>query len=645
MGYSFHFELAAMGCMIAALVVYYKQKHLKLHRNKMFGIALLLLIQADLFDVFRMLSNANRPITPAWLCEIILFIYFIVLMSYTYCYYMYVMAVMYKKRISVKARILWAIPYLASILLNVVSIWNRCAYYYETAENGVVTFVEGPLYPLIYIAGAFYLFAPLILVIIYKKDISKEEGRVVVCLQIILIACAVIEKIALPHAGLYYMVNCLVLFWCLLFLQNSDYYLDEVTGFFKMHGFEEVAKEHMNYNEPVTYLIIRIMNYNAMMEMYEDDRLTQIQANMAKIMLQQCGKKDFYHIAASTFAVITGSREKAEGIYQTLREKLPTNWTVDGEEIIHEYCYYIVETPSECDTVEELAQRVSYARSDHEGHHKPGELIELTHETVRYAKERQKVADLVEQAVMDNSIEIYFQPIYSLEKERITSLEVLSRLKDKDKKFVNPEFFIHVAEENRDILPLGEQIFRKACLFASQNHIFDMGIDDININLSPVQCSYQGLAEDLMRIAGEYDIPMSRLHLEITESGLMDKTEITDTLSALRQAGANIALDDFGTGYSNISSIVSLPVDFVKIDKSLVWSYARGDNKYLDQLVPMIHAEGKRIISEGIETQEHIDIFRRLHGDFLQGYYYSKPIPEQEFIKYLKKANESYIGA
>jgi EAL domain-containing protein (putative c-di-GMP-specific phosphodiesterase class I) len=255
------------------------------------------------------------------------------------------------------------------------------------------------------------------------------------------------------------------------------------------------------------------------------------------------------------------------------------------------------------------------------------------------AEDKQKVAELVEQAIMDNSIEIYFQPIYSLEKGRVTSLEVLSRLKDKDKNFINPEFFIHVAEENGDILKLGEQIYRKACIFATQNRIFDMGIEDININLSPVQCCYEELAADLIRIAGEYDIPMSRMHLEITESGIMDKTEIRDTLDTLRSSGAKIALDDFGTGYSNISSIVSLPVDFVKIDKSLVWSYGRGENKYLDQLVPMIHAEGKRIISEGIETQEHIDIFKRLHGDFLQGYFYSKPLPEQEFIQYLITTN------
>ena len=75
-----------------------------------------------------------------------------------------------------------------------------------------------------------------------------------------------------------------------------------------------------------------------------------------------------------------------------------------------------------------------------------------------------------------------------------------------------------------------------------------MGIDDKNINLSPVQCCYEELAQDLIRIAGEYDIPMSRMHLEITESGIMDKEEIRETLETLRSSGAKIALDDFGTG-------------------------------------------------------------------------------------------------
>lgn len=158
----------------------------------------------------------------------------------------------------------------------------------------------------------------------------------------------------------------------------------------------------------------------------------------------------------------------------------------------------------------------------------------------------------------------------------------------------------------------------------------------MNINISPFQCCYEGLVDDFVRIAGEYQIPVSKIHLEITESALNNREEIQTTLERLSRAGFKIALDDFGTGYSNLTSISMLPIQYVKIDKSLVWSYSEGKNQFLNELVPMIHDEGKQIIAEGIETEEHIEMFRRWKGEFLQGYYFSKPLSGIEFLRYLQ---------
>lgn len=634
MGFQIHYELAAGIFMLATTLVFYQQKHLRMYRGRFFLTLMAFVVLADFMDVTRvMIADAAAPVP---LQAIVNVAYLLCYITYSLFYTVYIMALIHRLDFIRKNRFLWGLPYVICFLAVITTPWTGFVFGYDVHGN----YMQGILTQLPYIISILYVISPLPLALRRSSNLTRKERTWVISVPILIMATSLIQRLFLPEVRLIYVINCLVIFCCFIFLQNSDYFMDEVTGFFKMHGFEEVVRERMAYSEPCCILLIRIMNYNAMTEMNEDSKLTHIQSEMAEIMRLRCGQKDFYHIAASTFAVISSNREESEQIYQTLSEDLPKVWTVDGEEIVHEYSYYIVETPKECDSVEELFMRVSYARSDHQSHHQPGELIQLSHESVKLAEDKQMVADLIEQAIMDNSIEIYFQPIYSLEKGRVTSLEVLSRLKDKDKNFINPEFFIHVAEENHDIIALGEQIYRKACIFAVQNHIFEMGIDDININLSPVQCCYEELAQDLIRIAGEYNIPMSRMHLEITESGIMDKEEIRDTLATLRSSGAKIALDDFGTGYSNISSIVSLPVDFVKIDKSLVWSYGRGENKYLDQLVPMIHAEGKRIISEGIETQEHIDIFKRLNGDFLQGYFYSKPLPEQEFIQYLKEANQ-----
>lgn len=632
MAFQIHYEVAAVSFLLATLVVFWQQKHLKSSRNSSFQFMIIMAVVVCCCDVLKA-TTASMQVSVVWK-QLATVLYLVSCLTFCLSYMFYVLAVIRKLNVMLKHLSTALIPYILGILLCVTTPWTGLIVYFD---SGVYN--QGILYPVFFLIFMFYVLMPMLLSITRAYQMRKGEKIWVFGVPVVTLFAILVQYFLLPNVLLVQGVGCLVVFLCFLFLQNSDYYLDEITGFFKMHGFESVVRERMDYERPSSILVIRIANYTALTEMYEDFRLMQIQSEIAKFMREECGKKDYYHIAASTFAVISPTRQESEEIYQLLWDRLPEVWYFDGEEYVHEYMYYIVETPKECDDVEELFQRIAYARSDHKGHHKPGDLISLTHEAVELAQEKQRVADLIEKAILDNSIDIYFQPIFSMEKKRVTSLEVLARLKDKDKKFINPEFFIHVAEENRTIIPLGEQIYRKACIFARENRIFDMGIDDININLSPVQCCHEELADNLIKIAQEYDIPMSRMHLEITESGIMDKQEIMDTLGALRSSGAKIALDDFGTGYSSMTSIINLPVDFVKIDKSLVWSYGRGENQYLDQLVPMIHSEGKRIISEGIETQEHIDIFERLKGDFLQGYFYSKPLPEKEFIQYLQEAN------
>lgn len=631
-----HYETAAVGFLLVSLWMICQQKHLKNYRNDSFRAMLILVVFATLCDIMMALGLSGMIMLTTAQRQVVVILELVAYLSFSVSYAAYVMSVIRELDKLLFHPVLTTLPYFLGVIVCITSPWTGWMFSF----NDQGAFTKGILLPFLFFISMGYMLFPIFFIPMASHRLGKREQVWIYGVPVLLLAGTVISNVYLPGILVINTMNCCVVFLGFLFIQNSDYYLDEVTGFFKMHGFEEVARERMAYGRESSFLIIRIMNYNAMTEMYEDLRLTQIQGEIAKFMKRECGKRDYYHIAASTFAVISPSRQESEEVYTILRDRLPKIWSIEGEEYVHEYSYYIVDTPEECDNVEELFQRVSYARSDHKGHHKPGELIRLTHDAVKLAEDKQRVAALVEEAIMDNSIEIYFQPIFSMEKKRVTSLEVLARMKDRDKKFINPEFFIHVAEENRTILQLGEQIYRKACIFAKQNRIFDMGIDDININLSPVQCCHEELADNLIRIAKEYDIPMSRMHLEITESGIMDREEIMRTLNELRSSGAKIALDDFGTGYSSMISILKLPVDFVKIDKSLVWSYGKGENQYLNQLVPMIHSEGKRIISEGIETQEHIDIFKQLGGDFLQGYFYSKPLSERDFIQYLKEVNQ-----
>lgn len=511
---------------------------------------------------------------------------------------------------------------------------------YELRENAALQIK--PLFVVFALFGILCLIYDIYL-IWSKCQRYAFRSRVLCTLLATTLLLGIVTRVFLHSIiGMISMLLLFLIFTFYLSLQSPDSYIDSAVGTFNRTGFFEILLERLDYRLDTTCFLVRVRNYNSMVQIYGQELLREVQCRIRDVLEEDCPGNAIYHIGASTFAVILKKHTDVKKLHEKLQKKIQQEWKLGEELVRHEYSYYYVNYPDDCDNYEELVQRIHYARSDHEGHHRAGELVQLRHDTVEEAEKRKKVAHLVEEAIMDNSIEIHFQPIYSFEKKRITSLEVLSRLKDENRKYVNPEYFIHVAEENHTIIKLGEQIFRKACIFASQNRIFEHGIEDMNINLSPAQCRYEGLTDSLVEIASQYKIPMWRMHLEITESEFTDTAAVGRTLQRLKETGAKVALDDFGTGFSTLSNILELPVDFVKIDKSLVWSYAEGKNQFLNDLMPMIKAEGKRIIAEGIETQEHIDIIRHLGGDFLQGYYFSKPLPGTHFMRFLHDFEENH---
>lgn len=552
-----------------------------------------------------------------------------------FCYHCYVLAVVHRLKAESKLIRVEGILFILITLTVLSTPWTKC-YFYLTGDG---TFQIQPLFQLITVLLIIQLIYDVLAIWIFCREDSFGRKAFCSILAVPFLAGVILELVHFSGVEYISMMLLFLIYVFYLTLQSPDFFIDNATGVYNRNGFFEVLRERVDYQCETECFLVRVRNFHSMAQIYGEEVLQLVQKKIRTVLEENCQEGVVYHVGASTFAVMLKEESKAEELYHRVKEKILREWQVGNELVRHEYSYYKISYPQDSKEYEELAQGIHYARSDHESRHKPGELVTLCDDTLEESEDRRKVAHLVEEAVMDNSIEIHFQPIYSIEKGRITSLEVLSRLKDENKKYINPEFFIRVAEENHTIIPLGEQIFRKACIFASRNHVFDYGIEDININLSPGQCRYEELTDSLVSIARQYSIPMEKMHLEITESEFTDAEAVGRTLKRLKETGAKVALDDFGTGYSTLANILELPVDFVKIDKSLVWSFAEGKNQFLNQLMPMIKAEGKKIIAEGIETTEHIDIIKRLQGDFLQGYYYSKPLPEEQFMRFLKDFN------
>lgn len=251
---------------------------------------------------------------------------------------------------------------------------------------------------------------------------------------------------------------------------------------------------------------------------------------------------------------------------------------------------------------------------------------------------KKRTEQLLLEAMEKDWVEVFYQPIYSTKEHRFTSAEALVRIRDEEGNIVPPGEFIEVAEQNGMILKLGEMVFEKVCRFVKLNNIRQYGLHYIEINLSVVQCSYEQLAEDYISIMERYDIPSEFINLEITESASMEEKRILlNNMKSLMDYGVKFSLDDFGTGQSNLNYIVDMPVNIVKFDRDMINAYfENGKAKYvMDAAMHMVHGMNLEIVSEGIETKEQYETMEELGISYIQGYYFSKPLSEPQFLEFI----------
>lgn len=247
--------------------------------------------------------------------------------------------------------------------------------------------------------------------------------------------------------------------------------------------------------------------------------------------------------------------------------------------------------------------------------------------------ERMQIEKHLHIALDHNEFELYYQPQFDLLEKRITGVEALLRWNSRELGSVSPSKFIGVAEETQLIMPLGAWVMGEACKFAKK--LKEKGMEDITVavNISILQILQDNFVEFILETLNTYQLKPSCLELEITESILMESYEvIADKLKLLNQKGVKIALDDFGKGYSSLSYLKQLPITTLKIDKSFVDCISKEDRNtsLTGQIVMIGISMGLSVIAEGVETKEQLEYLVMNNCQKVQGYLFSKPLPEHK---------------
>ena len=264
------------------------------------------------------------------------------------------------------------------------------------------------------------------------------------------------------------------------------------------------------------------------------------------------------------------------------------------------------------------------------------------------AVETIKIANEFREALENGELSLHYQPLIDMSSLDITGFEALMRWEHPERGFISPGVFIPVAEETGLIVSASTWALNEACkaLKRIENKTGWKDFLSISVNFSSTDFASDDFVENVYNTLSSTDVSANQLVLEITERILMQQPEkARETLEMCRKAGMSIAIDDFGTGYSSLSYLHSFPIDILKIDRSFVVEMFKNEKNI--ELIRSIIGLGKNlkmnIVAEGVENKEEVDTLKFLGCDRAQGYYFAKPLPEDEIVKLLNSWDNKKI--
>ena len=358
--------------------------------------------------------------------------------------------------------------------------------------------------------------------------------------------------------------------------------------------------------------------------------------------LKQClrASDSVARLGGDEFAVIQAEPKDAHGA-ATLAQKMIDHLSAPyhiGREIHSSASVGITLYPDDETNPEQLLRNadlaLNQAKEEDAGNYRF--FIEAMNDEIQ---KRQSIEADLRMAIERSEFVLHYQPKINLNTNSVAGMEVLIRWIHPDKGFMSPADFIPVAEQTRQIIPIGEWVLREACNQAKEWQNQGLPPLKLAVNLSAVQFSEHGLPDLVSKCLGESKLDSNQLELEITETVIMDDVNMTtDILSSLNNLGPALSIDDFGTGYSSLSYLERFPVNRIKIDKSFVDGIGNGagSEAIANAVITLGHSLGMEVTAEGVEEENQVDFLRQQNCDEIQGYYFSKPISAEEFPDFVR---------
>lgn len=523
------------------------------------------------------------------------------------------------------------IPYMLFTVLVIASVWTGWVYSYDS--NGMIMTGSIPLIKQVY--TAYYAVLTVAVIIYCRKTIGFEKITFILnCVAFLF--CANLIQMIFPEQRIFFFVMALCVICMIYSVKRPNESFDETNALYRDVLLKEAA---LNYesNTPFFIFFIRIHDYKILTDSLGQDSVNEIFSDITSFLTVFTRGTNVFRVDDNVLAIKMRvmDEEPTENMMKAIAQRFKQAWKNGMMKAALSTSFVKATCPKDVPTYEDFVHLISVVgRKEGIIDHIYG-AEEIIGED--YEKE---IIEAIRNGLEKDKFQVYYQPIFSTKEKRIVAAEALVRLNDDKLGFISPEVMVPLAEREGYILEIGKKVFTEVCRFFMEENLTDLGIEYIEVNLSVKQCMHHQLAENFLEIMKEYGLTNSQINFEITESSAMvSNAAVISNINYFEENGVSLSLDDYGTGYSNVSYLYQMPFQILKIDKSILWSSEKNPKAdfTLRSIFDMTNRLGLHVVVEGVETEAQIIKLLKLGCDYFQGYYFSKPIPGKEYIRYLKE--------
>ena len=639
MDISIYLDAVALLIIGVIALFHYEPRRSKVHRYQMFNLCLVLTAGTLISDMVSLITIGDVSGYPLWVNILVNSIYFICINSClsivaAYVFYLLFEYMPEQKCYKIASKLILSM-WIVLTLLVFVNLKTGWYFYFENNA-----YCRGPLNKLGFIVMGVEVcmlcacyFRNRKVVTPYALNLVKAIPPVVMMLTVLQFLFPTIVLTGIIAA----LVN-LILFICfqsnrvgrdaLTELPNRNYFWSD------LHRYEEKSKNaHM--------ILIHIRDMKKVNKHFGMKNGDKFLFNVARYLENLDRKYQVYRYGNTYFTMLGEfeNAQKADELAQKIIDRFEKPWELKGKQWIQHI--QVVHMEAEPENVDEKlkVEQLRYMLDLDKGHDENTKIY-FDDEKKTAFERKNYVLNEVKKAIENKSFQLYFQPIYACKEQKFTTAEVLLRLFAEDGSFISPGEFIPISEEYNLSDDITWIVLQKSMKFIAKYP--DLPIDTISVNMSVQQMSEEYLKDKVAIAQKNFGPLLYKLRIEITEGQISRSPKVVrDVMQNITDQGVFFYLDDFGVGYSNLSRMFEMPFEVIKIDRSLMMIMENNKTSYeiIKNVVDTFHTAGFKVVAEGLETEHQVALAKEIGVDRIQGFYYARPMCEEDFVKFIEEHN------